>query len=84
MDNGAGDAYKRALLESLRTIRRTHQQLEVAAGRRTNATPTALASQMELYGVLLGEVAGIRRNLVAYLECARTSRWPNSDASGMH
>ena len=38
----------------------------------TAATPTALMSRIELYGILLGEVAGIRSNLVAYLTCTRT------------
>jgi hypothetical protein len=28
-------------------------------------------SRIELYGTLLGEIADIRNNLVAYLECTR-------------
>ena len=42
---------------------RAHRQLHVVTG--TAATPTALMSRIELYGILLGEVAGIRSNLVA-------------------
>ena len=71
MVNGASKVYNRALLDSLKTIKRTHKQLHVVTKIRTEATPTALTSRLELYGVLLGEVAGIRSNLVAYLECAR-------------
>ena len=70
MGNGAtSKAYNGVLQDSLRTIKRAHKQLHVVT--KTAATPTALMSRMELYGVLLGEVAGIRSNLVAYLECAR-------------
>ena len=70
MSNGAtSKAYNGVLEGSLRTIKQTHRQLHVVT--RTAATPTALTSRMELYGILLGEVAGIRSNLVAYLECTR-------------
>ena len=71
MSNGAtSKAYNGALQDSLRTIKQTHRQLHVVTGT-ADATPTALMSRMELYGILLGEVAGIRSNLVAYLECTR-------------
>jgi hypothetical protein len=71
MSNGASKVYNRALLDSLKTIKRAHKQLHVVTKIRADATPTALTSRLELYGVLLGEVVGIRSNLVAYLECAR-------------
>ena len=71
MGNGVtSKAYNRALQDSLKTIKRAHKQLHVVT-RTADATPTALTSRMELYGILLGEVAGIRSNLVAYLECTR-------------
>ena len=71
MGNGASKVYNRALLGSLKTIKRAHKQLHVVTKISADTTPTALTSRLELYGVLLGEVAGIRSNLVAYLECAR-------------
>jgi hypothetical protein len=64
----ASKAYNKALQDSLKTIKQAHKQLNVVT--RAGA-PTALTSCMELYGILLGEVTGIRSNLVAYLECAR-------------
>ena len=68
MSNGAtSKAYN--LEGSLRTIKQTHRRLHVVTG--TAATPTALMSRIELYGILLGEVAVIRSNLVAYLTCTR-------------
>ena len=70
MGNGlTSKAYNGVLEDSLRTIRQAHRQLHVVT--RTTATPTALMSRMELYGILLGEVTSIRSNLVAYLECMR-------------
>ena len=70
MSNGVtSKAYNGVLQDSLRTIKQAHRQLHVVTG--TAATPTVLMSRMELYGILLGEVAGIRSNLVAYLECTR-------------
>jgi hypothetical protein len=71
MGNGASKVYNRAVLDSLKTIKRAHKQLHVVTKIRADATPTALTSRLELYGVLLGEVTGIRSNLEAYLECAR-------------
>ena len=70
MGNGAtSKAYNRALQNSLKTIKQAHRQLHFVT--KANATPTVLASRMELYRILLGEVTGIRSNLVAYLECTR-------------
>jgi Asp/Glu/hydantoin racemase len=70
MSNGAtSKAYNGILQGSLRTIKQTHRRLHVVTG--TAATPTALMSRIELYGILLGEVAGIRSNLVDYLTCTR-------------
>jgi hypothetical protein len=81
MDNGvASKAYNRALLDSLKTIKSAHNQLHSLT--KAHATPTALASRMELYGILLGEVTGIRGNLLAYLECARAGG-QISNADGM-
>ena len=70
MGNGVtSKAYNRALQNSLKTIKQAHRQLHVVA--KAHATPTVLTSRVELYGILLGEVTGIRSNLVAYLECTR-------------
>ena len=81
MGNGASKAYNRALLDSLKTIKRAHKQLQVVAKMRADATPTTLTSCLELYRVLLGEVAGIRSNLVAYLECGRAAPIPMQNVS---
>jgi hypothetical protein len=68
MGNGVkSKAYDRAVQDSLKTIKQAHKQLHIKA----DSTPTALTSRMELYRILLGEVTGIRSNLVAYLECTR-------------
>lgn len=72
MGNGASEAYHRALQDSLATIRRAHEKLHLAGRSGVGATSSTLKSRVELYGVLLGEVAGIRRNLTAHLEGART------------
>jgi hypothetical protein len=70
MGNGVkSKAYDRAVQDSLKTIKQAHKQLHIVA--RADSTPTALTSRMELYRILLGEVTGIRSNLVAYLECTR-------------
>jgi hypothetical protein len=70
MGNGVtSKAYNKALQDSLKTIKQAHRQLHIVT--RADATPAALTSRMELYGLLLGEVTGIRSNLVAYLECTR-------------
>ncbi len=71
MGNDASKVYNRVLLDSLKTIKRAHKQLHVVTKIRADATPTALTARLELYGVLLGEVASIRGNLVACLEGAR-------------
>jgi hypothetical protein len=65
----ASKAYNKALQDSLKTIKQAHKHLKVVI--RADATPTALTSCMELYGILLEEVTGIRSNLVTYLECTR-------------
>jgi hypothetical protein len=49
----------------IRLIRQAHRKLHVLTG--TPATRTVLKPRMELYGILLEDVADIRRNLVAYL-----------------
>ena len=80
MGNGASEVCHRALLVSLKTIKRARKQLIVRESG-VDATPVALTSRMELCGVVLAEVAGIRSNLIAHLECARART--NSDANGM-
>lgn len=72
MGNGFSEAYHRALQDSLATIRRAHEQLHLVGRSGVGATSSTLKSRAELYGVLLGEVASIRRNLTAHLEGART------------
>jgi hypothetical protein len=63
----ASKAYDQTLRDSLKTIRSTYRQLHVVT--KADTTSTVLASRVELYGILLGEVTGIRSNLVAYLAC---------------
>jgi hypothetical protein len=58
-----------ALRDSLSTIRETHIQLHLLTG--TCATATLLASQIELYDVLLDEISGIHTCLARDLEHAR-------------
>lgn len=58
-------------LDLLRTIKRLHEQLHGVGRSRDGATPTTFKSCVELYGILLGEVAGISGNLKDQLECAR-------------
>jgi hypothetical protein len=55
MGNGASKVYNRALLDSLKTIKRAHKQLHVVTKISADPTPTALTSRLELYGVLLGK-----------------------------
>jgi hypothetical protein len=61
--------YNRILQVSLSAVKQAQRQLHVVTG--TDATPTVLVSRIELYGILLGEIADIRSNLVAYRECTR-------------
>jgi hypothetical protein len=68
-DGVTSKAYDRALQDSLKAIKQAHRRLHVVT--KADVTPTGLTSRMELYGILLGEVTGIRSNLVAYLECTR-------------
>ncbi|MEH2540856.1 hypothetical protein V1278_006124 [Bradyrhizobium sp. AZCC 1577] len=70
-DDLTSNAYNRTLQDSLKTIKQANEQLHVVT--KANATPAALTSCMELYGILLGEVTGIRSNLVTYLECTRAA-----------
>jgi hypothetical protein len=67
-DDLTSKAYNKALQDSLKTIKRAHKQLHVVT-----KPPAALTSCMELYGILLGEVTGIRSKLVTYLECTRAA-----------
>ena len=62
--------YNGNLQDSLSVIKQAHRQLHVVTG--TAATPTDLVSRIELCGILLGEIADIRSNLMAYLECTRS------------
>jgi len=62
------NAYNIVLQDSLKTIKHTHRRLHVVT--KADVTWIALTSRIELYGILLGEVIGIRSNLVAYLESA--------------
>jgi Asp/Glu/hydantoin racemase len=70
MRNGVTNIpYNGILQDSLSAIKQAHRQLHVVTG--TAATPTVLTSRIKLYGILVGEIADIRTNLVAYLECTR-------------
>ena len=61
--------YKGVLGNSLSAIRQAHRQLRLATG---TATPTVLASQIQLCGTLLEEISDVRSNLIAYREFTRT------------
>jgi hypothetical protein len=57
-----------AVRDSLSAIRATHLQLHLLNG--TCATAALLASQIELYGVLLDEISGIHTSLARDLKHA--------------
>ena len=63
-----------AVFDSLSTIRETHFQLRLLTD--TSATPALIASQIELYDLLLGEVSGIHASLAKDLKHARRTRHP--------
>jgi hypothetical protein len=54
---------------SLCTIRATHVRLHLL--KRSNATEALLASQIELYGVLLHQISGIQTRLARDLKRTR-------------
>jgi hypothetical protein len=58
-----------AVRDSLSTIKETHVQLHLLTG--TSATPALLASQIELYDVLLDEIYGIHTSLARDLKHTR-------------
>lgn len=60
-----------ALWDSLSTIRRAQVQLHLLNGE--GATPTAIASRIQLCDILLGEISGIRSSLARHLERARAT-----------
>jgi len=67
--------------DSLSTIKATHVRLHLLNG--TCATAALLASQIELYDVLLGEICGIHTSLARDL--ARTRMTPgDSERSGLN
>jgi hypothetical protein len=57
--------------DSLSTIKNTYVQLHLLTG--TSATAARLASQIELYDVLLDEITGIHASLARDLEHTRLS-----------
>jgi hypothetical protein len=68
LGNGVAEIpYNGILQDSLSAIKQAHRQLHVVTGAAAT-TPAVLMSRIELYGTLLGEIADIRSNLVAYLE----------------
>jgi hypothetical protein len=58
-----------AVRDSLSTIKETHVQLDLLTG--TSATAALLASQIELYEVLLDEISGIHTSLARDLKHTR-------------
>jgi hypothetical protein len=58
-----------AVRNSLSTIRETHVRLHLLTG--TSATAALLASQIELYDVLLDEISGIHTSLARDLKHTR-------------
>jgi hypothetical protein len=58
-----------AVLDSLNTIKEAHVQLRLLTG--TTATAALLASQIQLYDLLLDEVSGIHTSLARDLKRTR-------------
>ncbi len=58
-----------AIRDSLSTIKEAHVQLHLLTG--TSATAALLASQIELYDMLLDEISGIHTSLARDLKHAR-------------
>ena len=58
-----------AVLDSLKTIKEAHVQLRSLTG--TSATTTLLASQIQLYDLLLDEITGIHSSLAKDLRSTR-------------
>jgi hypothetical protein len=70
MKNGHANGFSDGVLwNSLRTIKQAHIQLDLLTGMRTS--PTVLASQIELWDVLLVEISGIRSSLARDLKRTR-------------
>ena len=69
IDNTSGKSFDCTVRNSLSAIRATHVRLHLLSG--TCATAALLASQIELYEVLLDEISGIHTNLAKDIEHAR-------------
>lgn len=68
--------FDRPVLDSLSTIRKAHIQLRLLTG--TSATAALLASQIQLYDLLLDEISGIHSSLAKDLK--RTRLKPQASA----
>jgi hypothetical protein len=66
---GSSKSFDCTVRDSLSTIRATHVRLHLLNG--SYATAALLASQIELYDVLLGEVSGIHTSLARDLKDTR-------------
>jgi hypothetical protein len=69
IDNTSGKSFDCTVRDSLSAIRATHVRLHLLSG--TCATAALLASQIELYEVLLDEISGIHTVLARDIEHAR-------------
>ena len=68
-----------AVRNSLTAIKETHVQLHLLTGK--SATAALIASQIELYDVLLDEISGIHTSLASYLKHPRLTRQVSSRPS---
>jgi hypothetical protein len=71
-----------SLQHSLTAIKEAHVQLHLLTA--TTTSPTALASQIQLCEVLLGEISGIRSSLARSLEHRRNRPRGFVDRPGLH
>jgi hypothetical protein len=70
IEESSSKSFDCVVRDSLSTIKATHVRLHLLNG--TCATAALLASQIELYDVLLGEISGIHTSLARDIEHART------------
>ena len=70
-NNDLSKSFDYTVRDALTTIKATHIRLHLLNG--ACSTAASVASQIELYDVLLDELSGIHISLASYLEHARTT-----------
>lgn len=71
-----------SLQHSLSAIKEAHFQLLLLTSSST--TPTALASRIQLYDVLLGEISGIRNRLARSIKYRRSAPYACGERVGLN